>query len=347
MSSSSELDERAQILLKVLIQKYIEEGQPVGSRALSRESGLNLSSATIRNVMVDLEELGLVVSPHTSAGRIPTESGYRLFVDSLLTVKPLQFAQIEKLRDDIEIKDDSSRMLATASKLLSGLTSMAGLVSMPKREVVNFRHIEFLPLSNARVLVILVTNEQEVHNRVIHTSRQFSPAELLQISNYLNSIFEGLTLKDVRKFIVNELRDTQQQMNHEMISAVEMAHIAFKEERSTDRDYVLSGETNLMGFNELSDMDRMRQLFDAFNQKRDIIHILDRCLDADGVQVFIGEESGYKPLANCSIVTTTYQAGEEMVGVLGVIGPTRMEYERVIPLVDVTAKILSSALNQK
>ncbi len=347
MSSSRELDERAQVLLKVLIQKYIEEGQPVGSRALSRESGLNLSPATIRNVMADLEELGLVASPHTSAGRIPTESGYRLFVDSLLTVKPLQTAQIEKLRDGIEIKDDSSRMLATASKLLSGLTSMAGLVSMPKSEVVNFRHIEFLPLSNARVLVILVTNEQEVHNRVIHPSRQFSPAELLQISNYLNSIFEGLSLTGVRQMIVNELRDTQQQMNNEMISAVEMAHIAFKEDKPVGRDYVLSGETNLMGFNELSDMDRMRQLFDAFNQKRDIIHILDRCLEADGVQVFIGEESGYKPLASCSIVTTTYQASEEMVGVLGVIGPTRMEYERVIPLVDVTAKILSSALNQK
>lgn len=347
MSSSQEIDQRTQHLLKVLIHKYIEEGRPVGSRALSRESGLNLSPATIRNVMADLEELGLVVAPHTSAGRVPTASGYRLFVDSLLTVQPLQIKQLEKLKEGIEIEEDSSRILETASRMLSGLTSMAGLVSMPKRDAASFRHIEFLPLSNSRVLVILVTNEQEVQNRVIHVQRHYSAAELVQIANYLNATFEGKSLVEVRRMIVDELQEAQQKVNNEMISAVEMAHMAFRRDKKPAGDYVLSGETNLMGFDELSDMNRLRQLFDAFNQKQEIIHILDRCVEADGVQIFIGEESGYKPLDNCSIVTASYQVDEESIGVLGVIGPTRMEYEQVIPLVDMTAKILSSALNQK
>ncbi len=347
MSDAQEIDQRTQHLLKVLIQKYIEEGRPVGSRALSRDSGLKLSPATIRNVMADLEALGLVTAPHTSAGRVPTASGYRLFVDSLLTVQPLQINQLEKLKEGIEIEGDSSRILETASKLLSGLTSMAGLVSMPKREVVNFRHIEFLPLSHSRVLVILVTNEQEVQNRVIQVQRHHSAAELVQISNYLNSVFGGKSLVEVRAMIIAELNDDRQKVNNEMISAVEMAHMAFKGDKKPRGDYVLSGETNLMGFDELSDMGRLRQLFDAFNQKREIIHILDRCVEAEGVQLFIGEESGYQPLDNCSIVTASYRLDEETIGVLGVIGPTRMKYERVIPLVDMTAKILSSALNQK
>jgi heat-inducible transcriptional repressor len=297
--------------------------------------------------MADLEVLGLVSAPHTSAGRIPTTSGYRLFVDSLLTVQPLQANKLEKIKEDFEIEGNSPLILETASKILSGLTSMAGLVSMPKREVVNFRHIEFLALSNLRVLVILVTNEQEVQNRVINVHRSHSASELVQISNYLNQTFEGKSLAEVRKIIVAELQDTQQKVNNEMISAVEMAHRAFKSEKKPSGDYVLSGETNLMGFNELADMAQLRQLFDAFNQKQEIIHILDRCDEAEGVQVFIGAESGYEPLDNCSIVTSSYRLNEETVGVLGVIGPTRMEYEQVIPLVDVTAKILSSALNQK
>jgi len=347
VNSSQEIDQRTQHLLKVLIQKYIEEGRPVGSRALSRDSGLNLSPATIRNVMADLEELGLVTAPHTSAGRIPTSSGYRLFIDSLLTVQPLQINKLEKIKEGFEIERDSPLILETASRVLSGLTSMAGLVSMPKREMVNFRHIEFLPLSNLRVLVILVTNEQEVQNRVINVQRPYSAAELVQISNYLNQTFEGKSLAEVRKIIVAELKDTQQKVNNEMIGAVEMAHKAFKSEKKPAGDYVLSGETNLMGFDELADMGQLRQLFDAFNQKQEIIHILDRCVEAEGVQVYIGAESGYEPLDNCSIVTSSYRLDDETVGVLGVIGPTRMEYEQVIPLVDVTAKILSSALNQK
>lgn len=346
MAKVCEIDHRSQHLLKVLVQKYIEEGSPVGSRALSKESGLQLSPATVRNVMADLEELGLVSAPHTSAGRVPTVGGYRFFVDSLLSVQPLREAKFEKIKESIENKEESRDILETASNILSGLSSMAGLVSIPHREVIHFRHIEFLPLSNCRVLVILVTNDREVQNRVIHTSRQFSAAELVRISNYLDAIFEGKSLSEVRALVIKEMQDTQQQINAEMIGAIEMAQAAFAPQQDQSRDYLMSGQTNLMGFNELSDMSRLRNLFEAFNQKREMISILDRCLEAEGVQVFIGEESGYEPFGDCSIITSPYQVDNETVGVLGVIGPTRMEYEKVISLVDVTAKILSSALNQ-
>ncbi|MEE9396828.1 MAG: heat-inducible transcriptional repressor HrcA [Methylococcales bacterium] len=345
-SNLPDLSDRAQQLLKTLVERYIEEGQPVGSRALSKGSSLSLSPATIRNVMADLEEMGLVSSPHTSAGRIPTVSGYRFFVDSLLTVKPMKSKQINKLRNDLGIHERSDNVIESASKLLSDITCMAGVVTMPRDNGVSFRHIEFLSLSQSRVLVILVTNEQEVHNKIIHTSKQFSAAELLQAANYLNSVFEGKDLVSVRKKVLMELIEAQKRMNQAMIDAINMAHLAFQEDGDKN-DYVLSGETNLMEFAELADMGRLRQLFEAFHQKRGIIHLLDQCLQVQGVQIFIGEEAGYDPLGSCSLVSSTYKVNDQVVGVLGVIGPTRMAYERVIPLVDVTAKILSSALNQK
>ncbi len=361
------LNERSLQLLKTLVERYISDGQPVGSRALSKDSDLNLSPATIRNVMADLEDLGLVHSPHTSAGRVPTVSGYRLFVDSLLTVKPLESKDLTRLHQGLSFSEDTSEMIGVASRLLSELTQMAGVVTLPKRELVCLRHIEFLSLSHTRVLVIFVTNEQEVHNKIIHTSKVFSPAELQQAANYLNSIYSGRSLDAVRKAVLKELQEDQERMTklsgtdlhlpegcragkpdmkQGMLDAVKMAQLAFDQDNEKD-DYVLTGETNLMGFSELSDMERLKNLFEAFSQKQGVIHLLDQCMKADGVQIFIGEESGYRAFDHCSLVTSSYSVSDEVVGVLGVIGPTRMAYEKIIPFVDVTAKLLGAALNPK
>jgi len=361
------LNERSLQLLKSLVERYISDGQPVGSRALSKDSDLNLSPATIRNVMADLEDLGLVHSPHTSAGRVPTVSGYRLFVDTLLTVKPLESKDLTRLHQGLSLSEDTNDVIGVASRLLSELTQMAGVVTLPKREQVCLRHIEFLSLSHTRVLVIFVTNEQEVHNKIIHTSKVFSPAELQQAANYLNSIYSGRSLNAVRKAVLKELQEDRERMtnlsgtdlhlpegcragkpdmNEGMLDAVKMAQLAFDQDNKKD-DYVLSGETNLMGFSELSDMERLKNLFEAFSQKQGVIHLLDQCMKADGVQIFIGEESGYRAFDHCSLVTSSYSVSDEVVGVLGVIGPTRMAYEKIIPFVDVTAKLLGAALNPK
>ncbi len=346
VSNSQVLNGRSLQLLKTLVERYINDGQPVGSRALSKDSDLNLSPATIRNVMADLEDLGLVHSPHTSAGRVPTVSGYRLFVDSLLTVKPLESKDLTRLHQGLSLSEDAGDAIGVASRLLSELTQMAGVVTLPKREQVCLRHIEFLSLSHTRVLVIFVTDEQEVHNKIIHTSKLFSPAELQQAANYLNSIYSGRSLDAVRKAVVKELQEAQERMNQGMLDAVTMAQLAFDQNNQKD-DYVLTGETNLMGFSELSDMDRLKNLFEAFSQKQGVIHLLDQCMKADGVQIFIGEESGYRAFDHCSLVTSSYSVSNEVVGVLGVIGPTRMAYEKIIPFVDVTAKLLGAALNPK
>jgi len=346
VTKSPELNERSQQLLKTLVERYIHDGQPVGSRVLSKDSDLKLSPATIRNVMADLEDLGLIHSPHTSAGRVPTVNGYRLFVDTLLTVKPLHEQELDRLHKGLDKREDDD-LLSMASKLLSDTTQMAGVVTLPRKELVCLRHIEFLPLSNTRVLVIFVTNEHEVHNRIIHTSKKFSAAELLQAANYLTSIYSGKSLASVRAAVLKEMQEDQQRMNQSMLDAVSMAQLAFNKDESKEEDYVLSGQTNLMGFSELSDMDRLKGLFDAFSQKRGIIHLLDKCLAADGVQIYIGEESGYQAFDHCSLVTSSYAVNDEVVGVLGVIGPTRMAYERIIPFVDVTAKLLGAALNTK
>ena len=345
MAHTLELNERSQQLLKTLVERYIHDGQPVGSRVLSKDSDLNLSPATIRNVMADLEDLGLIHSPHTSAGRVPTVSGYRFFVDTLLSVKPLQGPELDLLNEALgnQENDDAVGM---ASKLLSETTHMAGVVTLPRKELVCLRHIEFLPLSNTRVLVIFVTNEHEVHNRIIHTCKKFSAAELQQAANYLTSLYTGQSLAAVREAVVQEMQVDQQRANQSMLDAVSMAQLAFNDDDQGE-DYILSGETNLMGFSELSDMDRLKGLFDAFSQKRGIIHLLDKCLAADGVQIYIGEESGYQAFDHCSLVTSSYSVNDEVVGVLGVIGPTRMAYEKIIPYVDVTAKLLGAALNTR
>jgi heat-inducible transcriptional repressor len=335
------LTDRSLQLLKALVERYIIDGQPVGSKLLAQEA--NLSPATIRNVMADLELQGFIQSPHTSAGRVPTVSGYRLFVDNLLTVKALDSDDLNRLHEGLA---DNNDVIGAASRLLADLTQMAGVVTLPRRELVCLRHIEFLPLSNTRVLVIFVTNEQEVHNKIIHTSKTFSATELQHASNYLNSTYRGQNLATVREAVLKELQDDRERMNQEMLDAIRMAQLAFNEEATKD-DYVLAGETNLMGFSELSDREHLKTLFEAFSQKQGVIHLLDHCMKAEGVQIFIGKESGYHAFDQCSLVTSSYCIDEQVVGVLGVIGPTRMAYQKIIPFVDVTAKLLSLALNPK
>jgi heat-inducible transcriptional repressor len=341
------LSERAQHLLKVLVERYIGDGQPVGSRALARETGLNLSPATIRNVMADLEEMGLITSPHTSAGRMPTVSGYRLFVDSLLTVKPPQPGLVDQLWRDLETQESPHQLVETASKLLSELTHMASIVTMPRRESVIFRHLELLSLSDRRILAILVTSDQEIHNKIIHAPRKFTPSELQAAANFFNSVCVGKNLAEAREHLQLELQKAREQLGEELLQVAEVADLALQDSGRNKNSFVVSGETNLMDFFELARMDRLRELFDALREKESIIHLLDRCLDSPGVRIFIGEESGLQPFASCSLVAASYSLDDRVVGVLGVIGPTRMKYGRVIPLVDVTAKLVGAALNQK
>ena len=342
---ATELNERARCLLKTLIETYIREGQPVGSRTLVRESGLNLSAATVRGVIADLETRGYLASPHTSAGRVPTAKGYRFFVDTLVTVRPVDMRQIGHIQRCLDSDAPTLGLGATVSRLLSGITSMAGLVMLPKRRNVTLRQIEFMKLSERRVLAILVVSDQEVHNKVIRTERQFSPAELQQAANYLNYLFRGKDLTQVRAQIIKELRDTREHVDRIMHGAIAMAEQLL----SADQDgaeFIVSGETNLMDFQELANLEKLRGLFQAFNEKRHILHLLDQCMDSQGVQVYIGEESGDRVLERCSLVTSTYRAYGRVLGLVGVIGPTRMAYGRVIPLVDATAQLVSSALNQ-
>ncbi|HEV7632883.1 MAG TPA: heat-inducible transcriptional repressor HrcA [Steroidobacteraceae bacterium] len=344
----SPLGERAQQLLKVLVESYIRDGQPVGSRSLSRDSGMNLSSATIRNVMADLEESGFVTSPHTSAGRVPTPKGYRFFVDTLLRVQPLEAAAADDIRRRLNRNEDSRTLVGAASQLLSSVTQMAGLVTMPTTQTASVTHIEFLPLSENRVLAILVFDDREVQNRVLQLERHYTPEELRRAAVVLNEQFRGRTLDEVRQNLLLQLSETRERLNQVMIDAISVAQQLFPErsERSSI-EYVIAGETNLMGFAELSSVEKLKRLFEAFNEKRDLINLLDLSLRGQGVQIFIGQESGYQILDDCSVVTAPYSSDNGAVGVIGVIGPTRMAYERVIPVVDLTAKLLGAALNSR
>ncbi len=343
--SGTELNDRARLLLKNLVERYIRDGQPVGSRTLSRDEQVALSPATVRNVMADLEDLGLIHSPHTSAGRVPTIKGYRLFVDNLLTIKPLNRGTVSTIQKQIGASVDPNQLLSTASRQLSDITSMAGVVMVPKREVAALRQVEFLPLSSRRVLVILVLNERDVQNRIIHTTRDYSQAELQQIANYLTQLCAGQDLQRARARLLREMDEARDSMNQMMADAIEMAAQAFTTEES-GQDYFIEGQTNLMSYSDMGDIERLRKLFEAFNQKRDILQLLDQSLHADGVQIFIGEESGYDVLGDCSVVSAPYKVDDQVIGVLGVIGPTRMAYDRVIPIVDMTARLLGNTLNQ-
>lgn len=343
------LNERSQRLLRTLIETYIQQGQPVGSRNLARDSGLDVSPATVRNVMADLESLGLITSPHTSAGRIPTAKGYRLFVDSLLKIKPLQSAEVQRLEHQLQgaSKRNTEILISRASGLLSDVTRMAGVVMVPNQGNMSLQHIEFMPLSERRVLAILVISSTDVRNVIIDAGRDYSKSELEQIANYLNSAFAGKGLAAVRETLLKEMRETKADMDALMQSAIEMADKVFSNTEGREGDYVMAGQTNLMALPELSQVERLRQLFEAFNEKRDILYLLDSSMQAKGVKIFIGEESGYQALDECSVVTAPYEVDGQCLGVLGVIGPTRMAYERVIPIVDVTAKLLGYALNQR
>ena len=338
--------ERARHILRVLVEHYIREGQPVGSRTLSRSAGLDLSPATIRNVMADLEDLGFIAAPHTSAGRVPTAKGYRFFVDTLVRLQPMEELEVVRLQTQLEdqFRGDAKGIASAASSALSSLTSMAGVVTIPRQAHVTLRHIEFLPLSGRRVLAILVVNDAEVQNRILDLDRDHSEDELKQTANFLNEQFTGRDLAEVRSRLLADLDGTRESMNRLMLNSIAMADRAapFGPDKS---GYVLSGETKLMNFQELSDVEKIQQLFEAFGQQREILALLDRSVAAQGVQIFIGEESGYRILDECTIVAAPYTVDDQIVGVLGVIGPTRMAYERVIPIVDVTARLVSAALN--
>lgn len=340
------LNERAMHFLKVLVERYIRDGEPVGSRTLARDAATDLSPATIRNVMADLEEMGLVASPHTSAGRVPTVHGYRMFVDSLVTLMPLDAEQVELLRSELGVVESASEILGSASRLLSSVSRMAGVVMIPRRDQAAVDHLDFLPMSENRVLAILVTKEDEVINQILHVKRPFGRGELDHFANYLNAEFSGLTLAQMRDRVVQRMKDHRAEMDRMMRQALRLAGEVIQAQESAE-DCLIAGQTNLMDFNELAEMSRLRGLFDAFSQKQGIVHLLEGCLNEEGVHIFIGEESGYQQLDQCSVITAPYEVDDRVVGVLGVIGPTRMAYDRVIPLVDVTAKLLGAALKHR
>jgi len=337
----SMLDKRAQVLLKTLIERYIAEGEPIGSRTLSRYSGLDLSPATIRNVMADLEELGFIASPHTSAGRVPTPAGYRFFIDTLLVVRELQSQDLHKIEEHL-LPDNPQRVIQTASSLLSQLTQFAGVVMTPRR-VITFKHIEFLRLSEKRILLIVVTPDGDVQNRILFTEVEYRPSELIEAANYINQNYAGQSFEDVRTRLQAEVRDMRQEVTRLMSAALD-AGSALAE---GGEQYVISGERNLFAVRDLSqDMGRLKQLLELFERKTSLVKILDLALRGQGVQIFIGGESGVSAPDEVSVVTSPYKVDGEVVGTVGVVGPTRMAYDRVIPIVDITAKLLSSALSQ-
>jgi heat-inducible transcriptional repressor len=336
------LNDRARILLKHLVERYIEDGQPVGSRTLSKSTALNLSPASIRNLMADLEEGGFIASPHTSAGRIPTPKGYRLFVDRLLTVKPLDQGEVRQIETTL-LPDDPQRLVATASHLLAELTAYAGVVMTPRRRNQCLRQIEFLALSEKRILLIMVTQGGEVQNRVLLTDKPFSPSQLTRAANTFNQHFAGHSFEDVQPRLARELAELKSDISKLMEAVVDAGTEAFS---GGGKEYVLAGERNLLQTPELStNMTRLRELFGLFEQKTELMQLMDVGHAANGVQIFIGAESRVTPLDECSVIAAPYEVNGEVVGTLGVIGPTRMAYERVIPIVDITARLLSNALS--
>jgi heat-inducible transcriptional repressor len=341
-----EIGEREQQIFRLLVEQYIQDGAPVGSRTLSKMPGVSVSAASVRNVLGDLEEIGLLAAPHTSAGRVPTCDGFRLFVDTMLEVQPIVDADVDLLKNKLTPDQDDKSLLKHATNYLSGFTNMAGVVTLPKRGATIFRQIEFLPLSEHRVLVILVVNEKNVQNRILTLDRDYTSSELQEMANFLNQQYAGKDLVSVRDMVRTELEKTQASMNEQMQHMISMAGRVFdNDDEPGDEDVIVAGQTNLMNFSELSDVENLRDLFDAFAEKRDIYHVLERCISADGVQIFIGQESGYDLLGMCSLVTSPYEVNGDVVGILGVVGPTRMAYDRVVPVVDVTSKLVSAALN--
>lgn len=341
--SGADLGAREQTLLKTLIEHYIAEGQPVGSRALSRLSGLELSPATIRNAMSDLEDMGLIISPHTSAGRVPTARGYRIFVDTLMTVQPIDESKVESALQAHLPSTQPNKIIQNAAQLLSSLSEFAGVVLTPRHESV-FLQIEFLRLSEKRILLVIVDPSGNIHNRLLLTETDYSPSQLIQAANYINTHFSGHGFMQVRQKLQTELRQLRDDMTSLMHAAIEAGSEAVTEGRD---DVVISGELNLLSVTDLArNMTSLRKMFDIFEQKTSLMELLDISSKASGVQIFIGGESQILPVDDMSVVTAPYKVDDRVVGTLGVIGPTRMAYARVIPIVDITAKLLSSALSQ-
>ncbi|HSR01487.1 MAG TPA: heat-inducible transcriptional repressor HrcA [Methylophilaceae bacterium] len=336
------MDERAQILLKTLVEHYISDGHPLGSNALLQYSGLSLSSATIRNIMSELEVKGFVSSPHTSAGRIPTQQGYRFFVDSLLSVQPLESQQIKQLESTLKSSDHQA-LISTAADMLSNLTQFAGMILVPKRKAMVFKHLEFIPLSEKRILAVIVATDGSVQNRIILSENPYTSSELTKASNYFNTHYAGQTIDEARQKIHHDLKKMQADISKLMAAALNT-----NEQDKYKDGVIIAGERNLLNIDELtSNVAKLRKLFDAFEQRTSLMQLLDISQKADGVQIFIGGESGYSSLDECSMVTSPYEVDGQVVGTLGVIGPTRMAYERIIPIVDITAKLLSNALSNK
>jgi heat-inducible transcriptional repressor len=341
-SRSDELvSERAQQLFKLLVERYLLDGAPVPSKFIAMHPGVDVSAATVRNVMADLEARGFVSSPHTSAGKVPTHHGLRFFVETLLSFQPLDDIAVSQIGKELNPDLSTTELVESASAMLAQITKMAGVVTLPRREEVALRQVEFLPLTGTRVLAILVFNEREVQNRVIHTLREYNESELTQAANYLNREFGGRSLFSVRGALLESMQQDKDRMDQLMQMALDVATKAF-EATDSGRSYVVTGEANLIEHDR--NAETVRQLFEAFSRKRDLLHLLDRCLQSDGVQLFIGRESGYAVLGDYSLVTAPYEVKGRVAGVLGVIGPTRMAYQRVIPIVDVTAKMLGAAM---
>ena len=343
MAEKYDLDQRAQYLLKQLIMSYTRDAQPVGSKNLAELSGLDVSSATIRNIMSRLEYMGLIDSPHTSAGRIPTDAGYRFFIDSLLEVNDLGSTARKAISDSFGTDKTSNDLIQSASDILSSITHLTGIISLTHSAKIEIRHLEFMRLSERRILVILVINQDDVHNKVIHVDRDYSDVELHRAAQTLCQYLIGRDFASARNQLLEELSELRGDVNLIMESVLRAMEEVCQD--SVHDDLVTSGESNLLEYEELTDINKLRDLFNVFNEKTDLLKLLDSCTSADGVEIFIGSESGYTVLQHCSVVGAPYQVDGNVVGVLGVIGPTRIAYERVIPIVDITAKLLSSALN--
>jgi heat-inducible transcriptional repressor len=338
------LDDRAKILLKALVERYIADGQPVGSRTLSKASGLDLSAATIRNVMADLEELGLIVSPHTSAGRVPTARGYRLFVDTMLTTRPQSLDELAQRTRDQLMPDQPQRVITNAANLLSSLSQFVGVVTAPRKPTV-FRHVEFLRLGEKRVLVILVSPDGDVQNRVIFTPDDYQQAQLIEASNILNTHYSGLTIEEMRERLRSEVDQLRTDMATLMSAAVQAGSDA---EAAASDQVVVAGERNLLTVQDFSqDMGSLRRMFDLFEQKTQLMRLLDTSSRAEGVRIYIGGESQVVPYEELSVVSAPYEIDGQVVGTLGVIGPTRMAYDRMIEIVDITSRLVTNVLSQK
>lgn len=338
------LSARAQDLLKLIIEQYIADGKPVASKSLLESCKLDVSSATIRNVMSELEKLGLLISPHTSSGRVPTPEGYRLFVNQLLTVNPLEPSYIEEFKQHFESDQTPQALLQSTTSLLSSLSQLVGIITLPTQQKQILSHIEFLPMTDGRILVILVLNEREVQNRIIDPQAHLSESTLIKFGNFLTEKYAGEDLNVVKEALAHDLAAEQRAFHHEYEMLSEVMPEIFTNSANEEKRYEIVGETNLLPLVDEVGVEKLQQILESFKEKQAMLSLFDNCLQADGVHIYIGGESECSGLQGCSMVTATYHVDAEPVGLLGVIGPNRMHYEKVIPLVDITAKLLSNAL---